>query len=149
MATHDDIVTISLTIFYFRGVPDAWYKRHVLIYFTSPDLPDFYETVHAQRDDDSSPWAVDQIHTKMHWAESRTYLGHVNAGAVQVYRGQEMQPVDIVSATPVTDRESEWNCQHFLLEGLRGIVSAGLQTDEWYDWVEGELMDNLLEGSVG
>lgn len=65
--------------------------------------------------------------------------------------GKEMVPVDIVAATPVQDREpdSSWNCQHFLLEGLKRLVRYGFQTQEWYDFVEGKLMDQLIHEVVG
>ncbi|POR34214.1 hypothetical protein TPAR_05586 [Tolypocladium paradoxum] len=149
--TSDGCMTIALTIFIFRGQPDAYYKRHVLIYFTSPDNPNFHETVHAQRNDDRSPWRVDQIHKRTNWPLSDTYLSHVNAGTVQVSSGQEMLPVDIVAATPVGGREvdSGWNCQHFVLEGLQALVYHGFQTQEWYDFVEGELTDQLINGAIG
>jgi hypothetical protein len=126
-------------------------KRHVLIYFSSPENPNFHESVHVQRDDETSPWAVDQIHNKSDWIMTRRYLSHVNAGAVRVWRGEEMIPVNIVAATPVQGREhdSGWNCQSFLLEGLQEFVTYGLQTQEWYESVEGELMDRLLDGAVG
>lgn len=143
--------TICLTIFVFRGAPDFYYKRHVLLYFTSPDDPEFHETVHAQRERDEDPWFVDQIHVAVNWAATATYLSHVNAGALLVHCGQEMAPVSIVAATRVVGREQDsgWNCQNFLLEGLQGIVSQGFQTQEWYDFVEGELADRLLDGSIG
>ncbi|PNY22173.1 uncharacterized protein TCAP_07176 [Tolypocladium capitatum] len=148
--TSDSCTTISLTIYIFRGQPDVYYNRHVLIYFTSPDKPNFHETVHTQRDDDKSPWRVDQIHNRTDWFMSVTYLTHVNAGTVQVWSGQEMVPVNIVAATPVEGRESDgdWNCQKFVLEGLQALVYHGFQTQEWYDFVEGELADQLIDGAV-
>ena len=128
-----------------------YYKRHVLIYFSSPENRHFHETVHVQRDDDMSPWIVNQIHQRIDWSTSATYLTHVNAGTVQVWTGEEMVPVDIVAGTPVNGREydSGWNCQNFALEGLQRIVSSGFQTQEWYDWVEEQLTDQLLDGAVG
>lgn len=149
--TGDNYSTIYLTLFVFRGRPDMYYKRHVLIYFTSPEKPNFHKTVHAQRDTDASPWALDQIHSQVDWSLSINYLGHVNAGAVRVCKGEEMMPVNIVAATPVQGREhdSGWNCQNFLLEGLQEIANCGLQTQEWYESVAGELMDKLLDGAVG
>ncbi|OAA43764.1 hypothetical protein NOR_04339 [Metarhizium rileyi] len=141
--------TIHLTIFVFRGQPDVYYKRHVLVYFTSPEIPSFHETVHARRKDETSRWELDQIHGAMNWPQSLTYLSHVNAGAVQVSKGAEMVPVNIIAATPVQgrDQDSGWNCQNFLLEGLQGIVNYGLQTQEWYQFVEEELVDHLLDGA--
>ncbi|KLO82198.1 uncharacterized protein FFB20_12051 [Fusarium fujikuroi] len=141
--------TICMTIYIFKGNPiDAWYKRHVLMYFTSPENKNFHETVHAQRDDELKPWRVDRIHKKVIWADSATYITHVNAGAVKVRKGHELDPVNVMVATPLTDRDADWNCQHFLLEGLQALVSHGYQTQEWYDSVEGDLMDRLLDTNV-
>ncbi|KAK3942375.1 hypothetical protein QBC46DRAFT_380046 [Diplogelasinospora grovesii] len=148
--TSDSYTTVCMTIFVFRGAPDAYYKRHVLIYFTSPDSPEFHETVHVQRENDASPWMVDRVHGQKDWDLTATYLSHVNAGAVLVHSGQEMVPVDIVAATPVEGREQDsgWNCQNFVLEGLQRIMYYGFQTQEWYDSVEEELTSQLLEGAI-
>lgn len=142
--------TVAMTIYMFRGTTDTYYNRHVLIYFTSPDLPDFHETVHAQHEDFGRPWVVDRVHISVDWALDALYIGHVNAGAVIVPRGQEMQPVTILEGTKVDGRENEsdWNCQHFILEGLQCIVHHGLQDQAWYDAIEGELLDILLEGTL-
>ncbi|KAF5633196.1 hypothetical protein F25303_9228 [Fusarium sp. NRRL 25303] len=141
--------TICMTIYIFKGNPiDAWYKRHVLMYFTSPENKNFHETVHAQRDDELKPWRVDRIHKKVIWADSATYITHVNAGAVKIRKGHELDPVNVMAATPLTGRDADWNCQHFLLEGLQALVSHGYQTQEWYDCVEGDLMDKLLDTNV-
>lgn len=147
----DDYSTICMTLFVFRGQPDVYYKRHVLVYFTSPEYRHFHETVHVQRDNDTSPWTLDQIHTRVDWSLSGSYRSHVNAGAVRVWKGDEMMPVNIVASTPVQGREQDsgWNCQNFILEGLQEIVNSGLQTEEWYESVEEELMEHLFEGSVG
>ncbi|KAJ4306558.1 hypothetical protein N0V88_001362 [Collariella sp. IMI 366227] len=143
-----------MTIYIFRGLPDVWNKRHVLLYFTSPDLSNFFETVHAQyKVDDDDPnkgeWMVDQVHKRVQWDESRTYLTHVNAGALVVSPGQEMMPVDIIAATPIKNRPGDWNCQSFLYEGMQELVAQGYHGTEWYDWVEGEVMDRLLDTNVG
>ncbi|EWG54166.1 hypothetical protein FVEG_17268 [Fusarium verticillioides 7600] len=141
--------TICMTIYIFKGNPvDAWYKRHVLMYFTSPENKNFHETVHAQRDDELKPWRVDRIHKKVIWADSATYITHVNAGAVKVRKGHELDPVNVMAATPLTGRDADWNCQNFLLEGLQALVSHGYQTQGWYDCVEGDLMDKLLDTNV-
>ncbi|KAK4103153.1 HET-domain-containing protein [Parathielavia hyrcaniae] len=134
--------TIHMTIYIFRGQPwDAWNYRHVLLYFTSPDVPDFYETVHTQRpeeeevEDESGAvarapetvdWTHDQVHGKYHWFEERAYLNHVHAGSVVVPRGQEMAPVNVVAAVPVRNRPFDWNCQHFVCEGLQEFVEWDL-----------------------
>ncbi|KAG8409285.1 hypothetical protein J3458_019400 [Metarhizium acridum] len=144
----DNYSTICLTIFVFRRVSDMYLNRHILLYLTSPENPGFHETVHAQRYDEENPWVVDRIHHRVDWMMSATYLSHVNAGAVRVQRGEEMLPVNIVAATPVRGQDSGWNCQHFILEGLQEIVSQGLQTSEWYDLVEEQLTDYLLDGTV-
>lgn len=148
--TSDGYTTICLTIFIFRGQPDVYYRRHILLYFTSPDDPGFHETVHAQRESDEDPWRVDQIHVEVNWMLTASYLNHVNAGAMLVQQGQEMAPVDIVAATPVAGREEDsgWNCQNFVLEGLQSLVNQGFQTQEWYDFVEGELVDRLVDDAV-
>lgn len=78
-----------------------YHRRHVLVYFTSPENENFHETVHAQRYDETQPWVVDQIHSRVNWFMSANYLSHVNAGAVRVCRGEEMTPVNIVAATRV------------------------------------------------
>uniref|UniRef100_A0A1Y1MSK2 Uncharacterized protein n=1 Tax=Photinus pyralis TaxID=7054 RepID=A0A1Y1MSK2_PHOPY len=125
-----------------------WFNRHILLYFTSPEDLDFHETVHAQRYDAKSSWVVDRIHRRVEWALSETYVSHVNAGAVRVRRGEEMMPANIVAATPVQGQEGDWNCQKFILEGLRGIVSHGLQTNEWYNFMEGQITECLIDGAV-
>ncbi|KAF4451542.1 hypothetical protein F53441_5499 [Fusarium austroafricanum] len=143
--------TVCITLYIFRGNPDFYFARHVLAYFTCPDNPNFHETVHAQHETESDPWKVDRIHRGIDWALSATYMDHVNAGALRVRRGREMDPVDVVAAIPVEGREriTDWNCQNFVLEGLQALVSCGYQTQQWYDIVEGELMDKLLDGTVG
>ncbi|PNP76669.1 hypothetical protein FNYG_10088 [Fusarium nygamai] len=143
--------TVCITLYIFRGTPDFYFARHVLAYFTSPEDPSFHETVHAQHEDEGDPWKVDRIHRGVDWALSATYLSHVNVGAVKVWKGREMDPVNVVAGIPVEGRErmSDWNCQTFILEGLQALVSEVYQTQEWYEAVEGELMDKLLDGCVG
>jgi hypothetical protein len=139
-----------MTIFIFRASPDLYSTRHVLMYFTSPDLPHFHETVHTQRmDEQAADWFVDRLRDKADWATERNYANHVNAGAVLVPRGQELLPVGIVAAIPTKGRDGEWNCQHFLYEGLQAIVDRGLQTQGWYDAIEDEMMDKIFDGTVG
>ncbi|RWA05037.1 hypothetical protein EKO27_g10066 [Xylaria grammica] len=142
---------LYLTIFVFRGQPDVYYKRHVLIYFRSAEDPEFHETVHAIRDDEESPWRVDRVHKKTDWDMSASYLYHCDGGALLVPKGQEMAPVDIMASISVEHREADsgWNCQNFLLEGLKELVAAGYQEQEWYNAVEDALMDLLLDGAVG
>lgn len=143
--------TICLTIYIFRGEPDTWNNRHVLAYFTSPDLRGFHETVHTQREDTGpgAPWFVDRLHREMHWYAERNYLDHVNAGAVLVPPGREMLPVERLAAVEVGERPGDWNCQHFLCEGLQRLVDEGLQAQEWCDAVCDELMDKILDAAVG
>jgi hypothetical protein len=146
----DDLITICMTIFIFRASPDLYSTRHVLMYFTSPDLPHFHETVHTQRMDElAADGFVDRLRDKADWATERNYANHVNAGAVLVPRGQELLPVGIVAAIPTKGRDGEWNCQHFLYEGLQAIVDRGLQTLGWYDAIEDEMMDKIFDGTVG
>jgi hypothetical protein len=142
--------TVCLTIFVFRGEPDAYYNRHVILYFTSPDLPDFHQTVHTQRESERGPWRVHRLEEAVEWALEARYLSHVNAGAVRVHPGLELAPVAVVATTPVhgRDKEGDWNCQNFVLEGLQSLVDHKLQTKEWYDAVESELMDQLFEGAI-
>ncbi|KAI0435705.1 hypothetical protein F4803DRAFT_574024 [Xylaria telfairii] len=142
---------LYLSIYVFRGKPDVHYRRHVLAYFRSAEDSKFYETVHAVRDDDESPWKVDRIHKKIEWAMSANYLYHCDGGALLVPRGQEMMPGNIIAAVPVKDREQDsgWNCKNFLLEGLKELVAAGYQTQEWYSAVEDTLMNCLLDGAIG
>jgi hypothetical protein len=105
----------------------------------------FHETVHAQRDDEDSPWAVDNPEGARDWRLSVHYTSHVNAGYVQVHQGRERDVVDVAKSVSVVDREgdSRWNCRNFVYES-----DQGYQTDEWYNWVENELMDKLLDGAV-
>lgn len=145
---------VCIQIFIFRGDPDVYYKRHTLLYFTCPDVAGFFQTVHTQRDGDKGPWVVHRHYDETDWVlDSDNYEAHVNAGAVVMPTGQEMRPVEIVAGTPVGDTQGEeadtaWNDQHFVLAGLQRLVDAGLQTSEWYEVVEGEMMEKLLEGAV-
>lgn len=150
-AVSDRLLTICMTIFIFRGDPDFYYKRHALLYFSSPDDPSMHETVHTQRQDEGAPWNVYHLHGKTDWSEPPNYQDHVNAGAVMVRRDDRMTPVNLVAATVVEGRhlDAGWNCQNFVLEGLQALVRRGLQSQEWYDAVEGELLDKLIEGAVG
>jgi hypothetical protein len=141
---------IYLTVFIFRGMPiDTWDKRHVLLYLTSPDLPDFHKTIHTQRDERTSLWVVDRVHQAVEWIEEVAYLSHVNAGVLSVQAGQEMLPMDIIAAVGGGERPDDWNCQNFLYEGFQALVHRGFQTQEWCDAVVGEMMDKLLEDAVG
>lgn len=150
-AVSDRLLTVCMTIFIFRGEPDAYYKRHVLLYFSSPDDPALHETVHTQREAEDAPWNVYRMHGKTDWSEPPNYHNHVNAGAVMVRRDEIMAPVAVIAATPVEGRHNDggWNCQNFVLEGLQGLVREGMQTQDWYDAVEGELLDKLIEDAVG
>jgi hypothetical protein len=166
---------IYLTLYVFRGDVDTWFNRHVLAYWTSPEDPALTRTVHARRDADDgqeeqqegdaddddeerqeqelqppAPWRVVTDKTSKSWALDKKYLSHVNGGIVQVPRGQEARPAEIMASVSVADREqqTDWNGQHFVLEGLQKIVDQGLQSGEWYDWVEGQLMDKLMDGAV-
>lgn len=141
---------IHISIYLFRGQPDAYYNRHVIAYFTSPDNPDFHETVHTQRDTEWSPWVPKRESGKIDWVLVVNYLGHINAGTIQVSRGQEMTPVSIVASANVQGRETDsgWNCQHFLLEGLQKLVDNQYQTQAWYDDIEEDLTDMLLDEAV-
>ncbi|KAJ8130389.1 hypothetical protein O1611_g3240 [Lasiodiplodia mahajangana] len=140
---------LYLSIYIFRGEPDVYQKRHVLAYFRSADDPSFYETVHIIRHDHKSPWKVDRVHMKTEWAMNDDYLYHCDGGALLVPKGQEVVPVNIMAAIPVENREGDWNCQTFLLEGLRALATAGYQTQEWYNEVENALIDRLLDGAIG
>uniref|UniRef100_A0A1Y1K7V2 Uncharacterized protein n=1 Tax=Photinus pyralis TaxID=7054 RepID=A0A1Y1K7V2_PHOPY len=140
---------IHLSIFIFRGVPDVWYRRHVVMYFTSPDDPGFHKSVHAQRDSDGLPWSVILENGKVHWELDASYLGHVDAGHITVWKGQETWPVNTVAAVQVEGREADWSCQNFVYEGLQAIVHLGLQDEAWYTGVQDEIMNQLLEGAVG
>ncbi|TQV91680.1 hypothetical protein V2A60_008619 [Cordyceps javanica] len=150
-AISDRLLTVCLTIFIFRGQPDTYYNRHVLLYFSSPDDPALHETIHAQREDENAPWNVYHLHGKTDWSEPANYHAHVNAGAVLVRSDAVLAPMAVVAATPVEDRHEDggWNCQNFLLEGLQALVRQGMQTQDWYDAVEEELLDKVIEGAVG
>lgn len=145
----DDPAQVFLTIFIFRGNPDVHYKRHILLYATSSDDPNFHETIHVQRNDEDSPWAADRDQSERNWEMSATYISHVNAGFVLANRGEEGAVMDVLASTPVEGGEGDWNCQNYLLEGLKLLVSHGYQTAEWYDHVEDEVTTALLDGAVG
>lgn len=149
-ATDEKPLRVCLTIFVFRGCPDTYFNRHVMAHFTSPDDPGLYETIHTQRMGKGGPWKVFRVRGVQNWFLTNDYLSHVNAGAMVVPSGQELAPVEIVASTPVEgrDQDSGWNCQNFVLEGLQEMVRRKLQTQEWYDSIEGELIDQLLEGAV-
>lgn len=141
---------IHISIYLFRGQPDAYYNRHVIAYFTSPDNPDFHETVHTQRNTEWSPWVPKRESGKIDWVLVVNYLGHINAGTIRVPRGQEMSPVSLVASANVQGRETDsgWNCQHFLLEGLQKLVDHQYQTQAWYDAIQEDLTDMLLDEAV-
>ena len=84
------------------------------------------------------------------WTACIAYFGHVNGGTVQVPAGREAIPADIMASVPVANREqqTDWNGHHFVLEGLQKIVDEGLQSREWYERVEGQLIDKLLDRAV-
>ncbi|OAA71296.1 hypothetical protein ISF_01847 [Cordyceps fumosorosea ARSEF 2679] len=147
----EQVLTVCLTIFIFRGEPDTYYNRHVLLYISSPDDPGLHETVHVQREDEAAPWKVYRLQGKTDWSEPANYLAHVNAGAVLVRPEAVTAPGAIIAATPVTGRHNDggWNCQNFLLEGLQEFVRQGLQSQAWYDAVEEELLDKVIEDAVG
>ncbi|KAM3514567.1 hypothetical protein MY11210_001802 [Beauveria gryllotalpidicola] len=150
-ALSDRLFTVCMTIFIFRGQPDTYYNRHVLLYFSSPDCPTLHETIHAQRQEEDGPWNVYRLPGKTDWSEPSNYLAHVNAGAIMVRGDAVMAPVTVVAATPVADRHKDggWNCQNFLLEGLQALVHQGMQSQDWYDAVEEELLDKVIEDAVG
>ncbi|EFY94852.1 hypothetical protein X797_010645 [Metarhizium robertsii] len=140
---------IHLSVFIFRGVPDVWYRRHVIMYFTSPDDPGFHKSVHVQRDNERLPWGVTLENGQAHWELDASYLSHVDAGYITVWKGEEMWPLNTVASVQVEGREADWNCQNFVYEGLQAIVYLGLQEEAWYTWVQDEIMNQLLEGAVG
>ena len=115
--------TVCLTTFIFRGEPGVNHKRHVLVYFSSPDDPNQHQTVHAQRGDEDDPWKVDQIHKGIDWTMTASYIAYVDAGAVKVQRGQEMLPVDIAASISVGGHEEDegWNYQNFALRVYRQL----------------------------
>ncbi|KAM7183115.1 hypothetical protein V8F33_013786, partial [Rhypophila sp. PSN 637] len=141
---------VHMTLYMFRGTPDMYFNRHVLLYFTS-DNPNFHETIHVQRNDKDSPWGIDRDNKERDWALSRTYINHLYIGSVMVKRGQEKSVVDIFESIPVAGKEtqSDWNCQHFLLEGMASLMNYGYQTAEWYNYAEEQLLNILLDGTVG
>ncbi|KAI0206881.1 hypothetical protein F4808DRAFT_405669 [Astrocystis sublimbata] len=141
--------TVYLTIFVFRGKPDTHYNRHVIIYFTSLDAPDFHETILVQRPYHNGPWQVIRMTAEKFWPEEKRYLSHVNAKVGRIQQGQETGLVDIIADMPITNREADWNCQNFVLEGLQELVNQGYEAQEWYDSVEDELMTQLVSDTVG
>ncbi|KAK5636657.1 hypothetical protein RRF57_012369 [Xylaria bambusicola] len=120
-----------MTIYIFRSTRDLHGKGHVLIYFQSPEN-EFYETVHVVLDDEKNPWRVERVHHKVDCTMVVLYLSHCDGGALWVPGGQELVPANIVASISIQDKEEDrdWNCQQFLLEGLRKLVEAGYQTQE-------------------
>ncbi|KAI1420850.1 hypothetical protein F5Y12DRAFT_790845 [Xylaria sp. FL1777] len=145
----ESYTTVYLTIFGFRGEPDAYYKRHVLAYFQAPES-NFCETVHVTRHDAKSPWEVNRVDVLVEWAMTANISFNCDGGAFLVPRGQEKVLTNIMAAVPVMGREldSGWNCQNFVLEGLTNLVAAKYQTKEWYTEVENKLIDYLLDRAV-
>lgn len=161
--------TVCPTIFIFRGEPDVYYKRHVLVYVTSPDDAGLHESIHVQRESEGHAWTLERSHDPTDWVMDPRYIGHVNVGAVVVGSrlssrdsgaggeagkegdgGSVQEVIRILESVPIHDgsHEAEWNCQTFLMEGLQALVDRGYQTREWYELALGELMDRLLEGAV-
>ncbi|KAF7514529.1 hypothetical protein G7054_g15234 [Neopestalotiopsis clavispora] len=142
---------VAMTIFIFRGQPDVYYKRHVLIYFESPEDPNFHETLHVQREDASLPWAIDHSDTAREWGLSKRYINHVYVPIVAVAEGRQKDVVNAAKSVSVEGKEvdSSWNCQNFVYEALGAIAGVGYLTSEQCTEVEEELMDKLIEGAVG
>lgn len=167
-----EIWTQSLVVYIFRGEPDFWSNRHVLLYMQTAENPDFHETIHVQRpvgqDNDDNvdkkrskkktvkpkksqdvPWKLDRFRRKVHWDESISYIKHLHAGTLRVMSNYEEQAADIIASEPVPNPDvTEENCQTWLMKAMKRLVAAGLQKQEWYDWFEEELIILLLEGSV-
>ncbi|KAK7715691.1 hypothetical protein SLS63_011278 [Diaporthe eres] len=146
----DDEVDLYITLYIFNGNTRAYYDRHVLTYFTKKDDPSFHEIVHVERDEMGDPYRPVRFHTPRNYLLSNDYCGHVNAGTVRVKRGQEMKVVDIAASVDVEGKEldSGWNCQHYVLEGLQKLVDHGYKQQGWYNSVENELFDSLLDGAT-
>lgn len=55
-----------------------------------------------------------------------------------------------MASVPVANREqqTDWNGHHFVLEGLQKIVEEGLQSSEWYERIEGQLINKRLDNAV-
>jgi hypothetical protein len=144
-----DYTTLHLTVYIFRGEPrDTYNHRHALLYLTSPNLPNYHETVHTQRDEATDLWVVDRLHLPVAWFETRAYVAHVSAGSLRVPVGCEMEPVEAIASVPAGARPPDWNCQNFLYEGFQVLVDRGWQTQEWWDEVVSEMMDRLLDATV-
>lgn len=142
---------VRLVLYIFRGEPDTYYKRHVLVYFTSPQDKHFHHTVHIRREYDNQPWDLDWEDASREWFISPKCIDAVDAGRVITGQESKTAPVEIVAGTKITDRElqTDFNCQSFLLEGFKQLVIQKYQTDEWYDNVEEELIEKLLRDAIG
>ncbi|TLD22189.1 hypothetical protein PspLS_08166 [Pyricularia sp. CBS 133598] len=167
-----ELWTQSLVVHIFRGEPDSWNNRHVLLYLESAQNPNFHETLHVQRladeigkdkDDkqmrskekmrstqrDGLPWKLDRFNKQVNWTDSVTYIKHLHAGLVYVDSQYEEQVADIIASQPVPNHSvTDQNCQTWLMGAMNRLVEAGLQTQEWYDWFEEELINLLMDGSV-
>lgn len=130
---------------------DYYFNRHVKAHFTSPQVPNLHETVHAAytRLGGSEQWEVLRDHdkTEHELRMSNFFYSKMDPVWVTVGRGQEMVPANIFANVSVTDRESDWNCQNFLLEGFKKLAERGYKTMQWYDNFEDELLDELMLGA--
>lgn len=81
-------VQIHMMIYIFRGAPDVYSRRHVLLYFQCPDT-NYHETVHVQRDTEGLPWVLDRFERQVDWWASATYISYVDAGSIIVAKGEE------------------------------------------------------------
>lgn len=130
-----------------NGPEDHYFNRHVKAHFTSPQVPDMHETIHAQQVGDSGLWQVlrETRRTEADLRSSRWVKTVMDPIWVSVKRGQEMVPADIFASVSVVGREADWNCQKFLLEGSEKLVESGYKTLEWFNEFQDEFFDELMD----
>lgn len=136
---------VRMRLYVFRGSPDVYYRRHVIM---EVETPDFYEHIHIQRPSDKHPWHIERSPEWTDWLMSHKYVSHFHAGITVVPKGWEPKILDAFEAVPVVNREGDWNCQKFILEGMEGLVKKGYQTQAWYDAIESELLDHLFQNAL-
>ncbi|KAL1857519.1 hypothetical protein Daus18300_010277 [Diaporthe australafricana] len=141
---------VKIVVYISGGRPDYFFNRHVKAHFTSPQAPSMHETVHAHRIADPGLWEVmrETWRQESELMGSSRFLGRMDPVWVCVKRGQERVPADILASVSVANREPEWNCQHFLLDGFKKLAESGYKTLEWYDKFESELLDKIEEGAL-
>lgn len=142
-------MTQNVWIFIFRGYPyDTYNRRHVLFYLDSPDVEDFHITAHAQRPTEDKPFQYMENSEEQRYPMSIDLIHGRVVGRVQVDASEPRKLVDVIASTPVGG-EPDWNCQHFVFNGLERLSEAGAISAEQLNDTKDWMMDSLLDGAIG